>query len=349
MGYPVVLKIVSPAIVHKTEAGGVIVGVSDVAGVRAGFDKIVASAKAYDGNARIEGVQVQQVLPTGAQEVIIGAVTDPSFGKLVAFGLGGVLLEVLKDITFRLAPATREDGLSILDGIAAAAMLKGVRGSEPVERDALASIIESVSALVTDFPEISEVDLNPVFATARGATAVDVRILLDFEAETPRERRSDAEILEKMNRMMRPDSVAVVGASAEDGKIGNSVMKNLINGGYAGKIYPINPKADEILGHKAYASVRDIPGDVDVAIFAIPANFVAAALTDVGEKKIPAAVLIPSGFAETGNVAGQDEIVALGKKYGVRLLGPNIYGFYYTPKCRSLSKRKTSARATASG
>jgi len=332
MGYPVVLKIVSPDILHKTEAGGVIVGVSDAAGVRVGYDQIVKNAKAYKSDAQISGVQVQQMLPTGAQEVIVGAVTDQSFGKLVAFGLGGVLVEVLKDVTFRLAPATREDGLSMLDGIAAAEMLKGVRGSEPVDREALASIIENVSALVTDFPEISEVDLNPVFATARGATAVDVRILVDFDAPKPREQRSVAEILEKMNRMMRPDSVAVVGASAEDGKIGNSVMKNLIDGGYAGKIYPINPKADEILGRKAYASVKDIPGDVDVAIFAIPAKFVAAALTEVGEKKIPGAVLIPSGFAETGNEAGQEEIVAIGKKYGVRLLGPNIYGFYYTPK-----------------
>jgi acyl-CoA synthetase (NDP forming) len=136
-----------------------------------------------------------------------------------------VLVEVLKDVTFRLAPASREDGLSMLDGIAAAEMLKGVRGSEPVDRDALASIIENVSALVTDFPEISEVDLNPVFATARGATAVDVRILVDFDARKQREQRSTEEILEKMNRMMRPDSVAVVGASAEEGKIGNSVMK----------------------------------------------------------------------------------------------------------------------------
>lgn len=332
MGYPVVLKIVSPDILHKTEAGGVIVGVTDAAGVRAGFERIVRSAKAYKADADISGVQVQQMLPTGAQEVIVGAVTDQSFGKLVAFGLGGVLVEVLKDVTFRLAPATHEDGLSMLDGIAAAQMLKGVRGSEPVDRDALATIVENVSALVTDFPEISEVDLNPIFATARGATAVDVRILVDYEAPAPREQRSDADILAKMNRLMRPNAVAVVGASAEDGKIGNSVMKNLINGGYEGKIYPINPKADEILGYKAYASVKDVPGVIDVAIFAIPAKFVAAALTEVGEKEIPGAVLIPSGFAETGNIEGQDEIVAIGKKYGVRLLGPNIYGFYYTPK-----------------
>jgi acyl-CoA synthetase (NDP forming) len=108
-------------------------------------------------------------------------------------------------------------------------------------------------------------------------------------------------------------------------------MKNLINGGYKGKIFPIHPKADEIVGLKAYPSVKDVPGDVDVAIFAIPAKFVAGALVECGEKKIPGAVLIPSGFAETGNVEGQDEIVAIGHKHSVRLMGPNIYGFYYTP------------------
>jgi len=332
MGFPVVLKIVSPDILHKTEAGGVIVGVADRDAVHAGFEQIVKNAKAYQSDAQISGVQVQQMLPSGAQEVIVGAVTDPSFGKLVAFGLGGVLVEILKDVTFRLAPATRDDALSMLDGIAAAEMLKGVRGADPVDRDALAAIIENVSALIADFPEISEIDLNPVFATSRGATAVDVRILVDFDPPKPRVQRTAEEILAKMNRIMRPDSVAVIGASAESGKIGNSVMKNLINGGYAGNIYPINPKADEILGYQAYASVKDIPGNVDVAIFAIPAKFVAAALTEVGEKQIPGAVLIPSGFAETGNVEGQAEIVAIGQKYDVRLMGPNIYGFYYTPK-----------------
>jgi acetyl coenzyme A synthetase (ADP forming)-like protein len=332
IGFPVVLKIVSPDILHKTEAGGVLVGVETAQAARAGYDTIVANAKKYDPKAQITGVQVQQMLPTGAQEVIVGAVTDQSFGKLVAFGLGGVLVEVLKDITFRLAPATREDAISMLDGIQAADMLKGVRGSEPVDREALATIIQRVSQLVTDFPEISEVDLNPVFATPKGATAVDVRILVDFNPPEPRYRPSQDDIVRAMNRIMRPDSVAVIGASSEDGKIGNSVMKNLINGGYKGKIYPINPKADEILGYKAYPSVKDIPGEVDVAVFAIPAKFVAAALTECGEKKIPGAVLIPSGFAETGNEEGQLEIQQIGRKYNIRLMGPNIYGFYYTPK-----------------
>ena len=123
------MKIVSPEILHKTEAGGVLVGVKSAEEVDKGFATIMANAKKYDPKAHLLGVQVQQMLQ-GGQEVIIGAVTDPSFGKLVAFGLGGVLVEVLKDITFRLAPATREDALSMLDGIAAAEILKGVRGAD---------------------------------------------------------------------------------------------------------------------------------------------------------------------------------------------------------------------------
>jgi acetyl coenzyme A synthetase (ADP forming)-like protein len=329
MGFPVVLKIVSPDILHKTEAGGVLVGMKSAAEVSKGYDAILANAKRYKADARIAGVQVQQML-AGGQEVIVGAVTDPSFGKLVAFGLGGVLVEVLKDVTFRLAPASKDDALSMLDGIQAAEMLKGVRGGKAVSRDALADLIVKVSRLVSDFPEISEMDLNPVFATEKGAVAADVRIVVDFEPKEERYRPSHDEIVAKMNRIMKPETVAVIGASAEDGKIGNSVMKNLINGGYKGTIYPIHPKADEIMGLKAHKSVKDVPGEIDVAVFAIPAKFVAQALVECGEKEIPGAVLIPSGFAETGNVEGQKEIQAIGRKYGIRLMGPNIYGFYYT-------------------
>ncbi|HYL02979.1 MAG TPA: acetate--CoA ligase family protein [Steroidobacteraceae bacterium] len=331
LGFPVVMKIVSPQILHKTEAGGVVVGVKSATEAEQAFATIIGNARRYDPRAAIVGVQVQQML-SGGQEVIIGAVTDPAFGKLVAFGLGGILVEVLKDITFRLAPASREEALSMLDSIAAAEILRGVRGGEPVDREALAGMIVSVSRLVADFPEIAELDLNPVFATSRGATAADVRVVLDFKPPAMRYRPSQEEIVRQMNRIMRPEAVAVIGASAENGKIGNSVMKNLINGGYQGAIYPIHPSAESILGRKAYKSVKDVPGVIDVAVFAIPAKLVAQALVEVGEKKIPGAVLIPSGFAETGNVAGQEEVVAIGRKYGVRLMGPNIYGFYYTPK-----------------
>src|SRR5579872_740201 len=331
IGFPVVMKIVSPQILHKTEAGGVLVGLRDAAAVREAFTTIVGNARKYDPQAQLQGVQVQQML-SGGQEVIIGAVTDPAFGKLVAFGLGGVLVEVLKDITFRLAPASHEDALSMLDGIAAAQILKGVRGAPGVDREALATMIVNVSQLVADFPEISELDLNPVFASVSGATAADVRVVLDFKPQPARYRPDRETIVRQMNRIMKPEAVAVIGASAENGKIGNSIMKNLINGGYQGEIYPIHPSASEILGKKAFKSVKDVPATIDVAVFAIPAKFVAQALTEVGEKKIPGAVLIPSGFAETGNVAGQQELVEIGRKYGVRLMGPNIYGFYYTHK-----------------
>src|SRR5215213_8725999 len=329
MGYPVVLKIVSPDILHKTEAGGVLVGLKSADEVAKGYDTILANAQKYKSDAKIEGIQVQQML-LGGQEVIIGAVTDGSFGKLVAFGLGGVLVEVLKDITFRLAPATKDDALSMLDGIQAHEMLKGVRGSDPANRDAIANIIVNVSKLITDFPEISEMDLNPVFATRTNAIAADVRIVVDFSPPPPRPRPNHDDIVRQMNRIMKPKAVAVIGASAEAGKIGNSVMKNLINGGYKGEIYPIHPKADEILGKKVYKSVKDIPGEVDIAVFAIPASLVAGALTECGEKKVVGAILIPSGYAETGNMKGQEEIQAIGQKYGIRLMGPNIYGFYYT-------------------
>jgi acetyl coenzyme A synthetase (ADP forming)-like protein len=354
MGYPVVLKIVSPDILHKTEAGGVLVGLKSQEEVEKGYESILANAKKYKADARIEGIQVQQML-TGGQEVIIGAVTDGSFGKLVAFGLGGVLVEVLKDITFRLAPATRGEALSMLDGIQAAEILKGVRGSEPVHREALADMIVKVSQLVSDFPEISELDLNPVFATADGAIAADVRVVVDFNPQPARHRPGQEEIVRQMSRIMKPEALAVIGASAEDGKIGNSVMKNLINGGYKGTIYPIHPKADEIMGIKAYKSVKDVPGTIDVAVFAIPAKFVAQALTECGEKEIPGAVLIPSGFAETGNVEGQEEIQEIGRKYNIRLMGPNIYGFYYTPAnlcatfCTPYDVQGTAALSSQSG
>jgi acetyl coenzyme A synthetase (ADP forming)-like protein len=331
IGGPVACKIVSPDILHKTDAGGVLVGVSGPDAAREAFDTIVANAKAYQASADIAGVLVQEMVG-GGQEVIIGATTDGTFGKVVAFGLGGVLVEVLKDVTFRLAPLDAAEARSMVTGIKAAEVLQGARGAEPADLGALAGVIEKVSRLVTDFPEISEFDLNPVFASASGAIAADVRILLETEKRAEKVQYSQDEILRVMDRLMNPRSVAVIGASDQAGKIGNSVMKNLINGGYAGEIHPINPKADTIMDRTAYKSVGDVPGDVDVAVFAVPAKFVPAALTECGEKGVAAAVMIPSGFAETGNQELQDEVVGIANRYGIRMLGPNIYGYYYTPQ-----------------
>ncbi|MYB37269.1 MAG: CoA-binding protein, partial [Gammaproteobacteria bacterium] len=331
IGYPVVMKIVSPDILHKTDAGGVITGIEGRDAAVAAYDRIVAAARDYDADADVLGVQVQQQMQA-AQEVIVGGVTDPSFGKLVAFGLGGILVEVLKDVTFRLAPATEDDAGAMLDEIAGAEVLRGVRGGPGVDRASLAGLIANVSQLISDFPAISEMDLNPVFATPDGVCAVDTRILLDFDPAPPRYRPSHDEILGAMTRIMQPDGVAVIGASAGEGKIGNSVMKNLIDGGYQGEIYPIHPRETEVLGRKCYTSVTEVPGSIDIAIFCIPAALVANALGECGEKNIPGAVLIPSGFAEVGEHELQAEIVKVARENNVRLMGPNIYGFYYTHK-----------------
>jgi acetyl coenzyme A synthetase (ADP forming)-like protein len=354
MGFPVVMKIVSPDILHKTEAGGVVVGVKSADEAATAYDQIIKNAKNYKADANIVGVQVQQMIK-GGQETIIGAMTDASFGKLVAFGMGGVLVEVLKDVTFRLAPATQEDAASMLDGIQAAEILKGVRGAKPVKREALQDAIVRVSQLVSDFPEISEMDLNPVFASDEGAIAADVRIVLNFDQKPARFRPEEKDVVTSMNRIMKPKAIAVIGASNEAGKIGNSVMKNLINGGYQGKIYPVTPKGGEVMGLSAFKSVKDIPGEVDTAVFAIPAALVAGALKECGEKKIAGAVLIPSGFGETGNIEGQEELQKIGRQYNIRLMGPNIYGFYYTPAnlcatfCTAYDVKGATALSSQSG
>ena len=354
IGFPVVLKIVSPDILHKTDAGGVIADISNVDGVRASYATILDNAKAHNAAAHIDGVQVQAQV-TGGLEVIVGSTTDPVFGKLVAFGLGGTLVEILQDVTFRLAPAQSGDAHAMLDDISGSKILDGVRGESGVDRNALAQTIENVSHLVNDFPEISELDLNPVFASTTGAVAADVRVLLDFDAVPQHYQRAPDEILAAMKRIMEPSAVAVIGASAEDGKIGNSVMRNLIDGGYEGELYPVHPKADQILGHQCYPSIVDIPGNVDIAIFCIPAQFVAGVIAECGQKQVPGAILIPSGFAEIGEHELQDEIVKVAREANVRLMGPNIYGFYYTHKnlcatfCTPYNEKGSVALSSQSG
>ena len=354
LGYPVVAKIDSPDILHKTDADGVILGIADATALEAAYSQLIAGAEAAD--ATVNGVLLQRQVEQspGMQETIIGAVTDPVFGKLVAFGLGGVLVEALRDVTFRLAPTAEAEASAMLGDIAGTTLLDGVRGAPGVDRAALAHLIARVSQLVAEVPEIHELDLNPVFADAQGAIAVDARILLKAPAEAPH-RPSQAEILAAMRHIMQPDSVAVIGASAEDGKIGNSVMKNLIDGGYEGAIHPIHPRAESILGHPCHKSVADVPGNIDIAIFCIPARFVAGVLGECGKKGIPGAILIPSGFAEVGEHDLQAEVVAVARANGVRLMGPNIYGFYYTHKnlcatfCTPYTERGKVALSSQSG
>jgi acetyl coenzyme A synthetase (ADP forming)-like protein len=354
IGFPVALKIVSPDIVHKTEAGGVQLGLTNAREVRQAFRTITTNAWNYKADATIIGVQVQQMV-TGGNEVIVGIIRDPAFGPVVMFGLGGIFVETLQDTTFRLAPATPAESLGMLDEIRGAAILRGVRGLPAVDREALSALIANASQLAADFPEIIEVDLNPVMASASGVLAVDARLVVDFEAAAAPPRPSAEAMRSAMRRILMPDAIAVIGASPEQGKIGYAVMENIINGGYRGQLYPINPRADVILDRQCYRSVKDIPGPVDIAIFCIPARFVAQVLEECGEKGIGGAILIPSGFAEVGEVELQQEVVAVARKHGIRLMGPNIYGFYYTPKdlcatfCTPYSEKGAVALTSQSG
>ena len=178
IGYPVVLKIVSQDIIHKSDAGGVIVNLKNPAEVTEAYKKILENIKKYNPKARIAGILVQEMAPQST-EVIVGAIKDPQFGQTVMFGLGGIFVEILKDVNFRIAPLTMDDAKEMITELKAYTLLKGYRNTPPADIDALISILSATSRLVMDNPEIKELDLNPVMAYQKGAKTVDARIILE--------------------------------------------------------------------------------------------------------------------------------------------------------------------------
>jgi len=177
IGFPVVLKIVSKDILHKTEARGVLLDVRTLLDVEKGFSKIIENARQFNSSARIEGVLVQKMVPQGI-EVIVGALTDPHFGQTLMFGLGGVFVEILRDVTFRIAPISNQDAREMIREIKAYPILSGYRGKPPVDKETLVDIILRASEMMMENKEINQMDLNPVMAYEEGASIVDVRILL---------------------------------------------------------------------------------------------------------------------------------------------------------------------------
>jgi acetyltransferase len=184
IGYPVVLKVASPDILHKTDVGGVRVGLQDASEVRDAFDLITYRAERYLPEARLWGCIVQKMAPPGL-EVLIGMNRDPQFGPLVTFALGGIYVEILKDAAFRLAPFSRAEAAAMLNEIRASALLDGVRGEPPADREALVEALMRVGQLVTDFPEIEELDINPfmVYERGQGGSALDMRLVLAAHSE----------------------------------------------------------------------------------------------------------------------------------------------------------------------
>jgi acyl-CoA synthetase (NDP forming) len=187
IGYPVVMKIVSPDILHKSDIGGVKLGLANEEAVREAYEDIMSSVLRKQPDAKIDGILIAraankpvdckgEVGCSDVLEVIIGAVRDPEFGYAVMFGLGGIFVEIARDVVFRVTPVTREDALGMMSEIKASNMLDGVRGRAPRDKDALADIIVAVSRLVQENPSISAVDLNPVLSFAKGACVVDAKI-----------------------------------------------------------------------------------------------------------------------------------------------------------------------------
>ena len=178
IGFPVVLKIVSPDIIHKSDAGGVKVNLKSTEEVRNAYKEILENAEKYDAAAQIVGILVQEMAPQST-EVIVGAVKDKQFGQTLMFGLGGIFVELLKDVTFRIAPITQADALEMITGVKAYPLLTGYRNTPPADIDAITTVLLNTSRLVMDFPEVKELDLNPVLAYEKGVKTVDARIILE--------------------------------------------------------------------------------------------------------------------------------------------------------------------------
>jgi len=178
IGFPMVMKIVSPDVVHKFDVGGVIVGIEKPQEVRKAYKTILQNVKKHNPKARIAGVVVQEMAPAST-EVIVGALKDQQFGQTLMFGLGGIFVEILKDVTFKIAPITEQEAKEMITEVKAYPLLQGYRGQPPADTNAIVKILLATSKLVMDYPEIKELDLNPIMVYEKGAKTVDARIILE--------------------------------------------------------------------------------------------------------------------------------------------------------------------------
>jgi len=177
INFPIVMKIVSPDIIHKTDAGGVKIGLKDEKEAKLAYQEIIFKAKKYNKEAQIFGVITYSMIPK-ATEIIIGMMKDPHFGPVAMFGLGGIFVEILKDISFRILPIEERDAREMITEIKGYEILKGARGNPPRDIQAIKEVLMKVSKLTMENPEINEIDLNPIFVFEKGLQVVDARMIL---------------------------------------------------------------------------------------------------------------------------------------------------------------------------
>ncbi|PQO22952.1 CoA-binding protein [Rhodobacteraceae bacterium WD3A24] len=329
MRAPFVVKVVSPDILHKSDAGGVALGLEDAGAVAAAIGEM--AAKPAISAAHVEGWLIEEMAPQG-REVVIGGLRDPQFGPMLMVGLGGIFVEILKDVSFRICPIDAEAARDMLSELKGHALLEGARGEAAVDEEALVRVMLALGGenglLTTLQDEVAELDLNPVIVSGSGATAVDARVILsDGAAPAPLSHPATGP-REAFRPLFEPRSVAVLGASREDVAIANTFIRRLRDFGFAGNIYPIHPKAETIEGLTAYPSIEAAPEVIDYAYIAVGARRIPG-IIEAAKGRLHVAQVISSGFGEVEEGrALQAELVEKARAAGVRVLGPNCLGTY---------------------
>lgn len=319
LGFPVALKICSEAVPHKTERGGVVLNIQDEPSLRTAV---------RDMRTRFSGVPhvllVQKMAQPGT-ELILGGRRDPIFGPVVLAGLGGIFAEIFRDTAVDLAPVDENTALGMLRRLKGISLLEGYRSQAPADLAAVIKAVAVLSRLISERPDIVEIDVNPFIVYPDGAVAVDALVRLDESRPAPSRKPSDPATVAPF---FSPSSMAVIGASRSPGKGGNIILRNMQRAGFKGFLYPINPTCREILGLPVYASVRDVPGPVDLAMMVIPKTAVAEAVADCAAKGVGNIILSTGGYSDMGEAGAREQklVIDQTRRAGIRLMGPNSIG-----------------------
>lgn len=328
IGFPVALKVVSADILHKTDVGGVILNLRSDGEVEEAFERIMTACTAAHPQAHLDGIEVQEMV-TDKTEIIIGLLDDPQFGMVVMFGLGGIFTDVLHDVSFRVVPIKAADAVQMIREIRGYPLLKGYRGREPVSEAMLVELLLNASRMAVDLEgRLESLDFNPIAVWANEHRVLDAKIL--WHPQPHPVPPPTIPNIRYINSFFKARSVAVVGASASFGKIGNDVLDSLANYGYQGKVYPVNPGHKEIMGIPAYPSLEAIPGSVDLAVVCVGLPMVPELIRACAEKGTHAMVVVSGGGKELGAESGnlEAEIRAASRTHGVRVIGPNCLGVF---------------------
>jgi len=328
LGYPLVMKVVSPQILHKTDVGGVKVGLQNEKEVKRAFNDMYKRLSKKKG-VQLKGILLEKMVPQGV-ELIVGLQNDPQFGPVIMVGLGGVLTEIFKDVAFRMLPITVADAKSMLQELKGAKILQGFRGSKPIDQNMLAKALVQIGKLgVDNAGYFDSIDFNPIVVYPKSYYVVDAKILLrkEFKQNAISTAQPNADFMEKF---FTPESVALVGASATPGKIGNSVLDSMAKHDYKGKVYPINPKADEILGIKCYPSLEAIQDPIDLVVVCVDLSVTPPVLEACAKKDIHSVVIVSGGGKELGGERAvmEAEIKRLSEQHKIRIIGPNCIGMF---------------------